>query len=215
MNIVQADFSCVGNVAKHCDNAKLCVAIDESKIFDVAPLFCDFWQDIVDIDSEIETYREALKIYEECLEDEWEECIEPIKPDDYDVKVNLIYGGSFEVCNNKVREHFGVKRIWVYYAYSRYLLINEFNDTPNGQVAKTNNFSIPKDAKEIRNFAEKYRNMGYDSYKMTLNFLCANRDVFEWFTSNACGSCKCGGDCNSQTKAKGFGFRGKIITKRI
>ena len=210
MNITQKDFECVGNVAKHCDLPKLCIAIDESKLFDIAELFCDFWQDIVNIDNEIEAYRIAYKEYEECKVD----CVEPEKPENYDLKVNLIYGGKYEVCNGKTKEHLGVKRIWVYYAYSRYLLINEFNDTPNGQVTKTNQFSLPKQVKEIQLFADKYRNMGFESFKKTSSFLCANKDIFINFESKDCGGCKCGGDCNNRTKVKGYGFKSRIITKR-
>lgn len=213
-NIInQSDFDCIGQVAKHCDLQKLCVAINEAQEFDLSELFCDFWNEILEINNELKAYEEAYKEYQECLELK-EECIEPERPENYEAKVNLICGGSFEVCNGKTGHHSGVKRILVYYAYSRYLPINEFNDTPNGQVAKTNQFSIPKPLKEIQGFADKYRNMGLESCKRTIKFLCANREVFPEFSSKDCGSCKCGNDCSGKTKVKGYGFRGSIISKR-
>lgn len=207
--ISQEDFDCIGQIAKHCDLPKLCIAINEAQDFDLAELFCDFWDSILEINEEVEDYKQALIDFESCDED----CVEPTIPENYDLKVNLICGGSYEGCNDKVKKHFGVKRILTYYAYSRYLIINEFNDTPNGQVSKTNNFSIPKPLKEIQNVADKYRNMGYESYKKTIGFLCVNREVFTDFNSKDCGTCKCGSDCDHSTKVKGYGIKGKIITK--
>lgn len=215
-NIInQSDFDCIGQVAKHCDLQKLCVAINEAQDFDLSELFCDFWNTILDINSEIKAYQQAYREYEDCLLDEdSEDCVEPEIPEYYDEKVNLICGGGFEVCNGKMERHKGVKRILVYYSYSRYLPINEFNDTPNGQVSKTNQFSIPKSLKEIQGFADKYRNMGLESYKRTIKFLCVNRDIFTNFNSKDCGGCNCGDDCSGKTKVKGYGFKGSIISKR-
>lgn len=208
----QSDFDCVGEVARHCDLSKLCIAINESEIFDIESLFCDFWSDVVSIWKEINEYQAAYANYVKCLEDEGE-CVEPLEPENYDLKLNLICGGSFEGCGNKVRNHLGVKRIWVYYAYSRYILINPMNDTPNGMVQKTNDFSIPTPLKEIERNADRYRTMGYDSFKKTLNFLCQNKDVFDY--EGECGGCGCGDDDCGRTKAKGYGMKGRIMRKRI
>ena len=214
------DFDCIGQVAKHCDNDKLCISISEAQEFDLSGLFCDFWQYILSVVQELKDYDALLLIYNNAVTacDSDQTCIDgltvPTEPDNYDLKVNLICGGEYAGCNEKIRTHKGVKRILVYYAYSRYLLINGFNDTPSGSVTKTNDFSIPKPLKEIQSFADKYRTMGYESFKKTVAFICNNKDVFTEFSGD-CGTCGCGGSCEKSTKAKGYGFRSSIITKNI
>lgn len=195
----KSDFNCVGNVAQHCELPKLCIAEDEAMIFDLGGLFCDFWNDI-------------LKYWKEV--DDYDADPESEKPDNYDLNKNLIYGGTFEGCNGNNSNHLGIKRILIYYSYARYLLINGFNDTPNGNVTKDNEFTIPKSIKEIELFADKYRTMGYESYKQTLNFICHNRDVYFNFNHKDCSKCGCGCEkCAGKTKAKGYGFKSSIIRK--
>lgn len=195
----KTDFNCVGDVAKHCDLPKLCIAEDEAIIFDLGGLFCDFLNEIKSIWKEV---------------DEYDADNELLIPENYEVKKSLIYGGNFVGCNNSTSTHLGVKRTLIYYAYSRYLLINGFNDTPNGSVTKQNEFSIPKPLKEVESFSDKYRNMGYESYKQTLNFLCHNRDVFVDFNHKDCVKCGCGCEsCSGRTKAKGFGLKTSIVRR--
>jgi hypothetical protein len=210
ISLEQSDFDCVGQIAIHCDLPKLCIAINESRDFDLSNLFCD-WSSIADIWEQVQEYQTALA---ECEADP--DCTTPpVEPDDYDTKLALICGGNYTTCSGKVKKHFGVKRLWVYYAYSRYLLINEFNDSPVGNKTKTNDFSLPKSLKEIELFADKYRTMGYDSYKQTEHFICANKTVFESFNLCDCKSCGCGDENCGFTKAKGYGIRGRNISKKI
>lgn len=208
--IDKTDFNCIGQVAKHCEQDKLCISISEAQEFDLEGLFCDFWQYILSVNLELDTYNNSVTA---CAGDL--ACIAALtKPTNYDLKTNLICGGDYNGCNDKIRSHKGVKRILVYYAYSRYLLINGFNDTPSGSVTKTNEFSMPKPLKEIQSFADKYRTMGYDSYKKTLSFICNNKDMFTEFNGD-CEYCGCGGNCKKATSAKGYGIRTSIISKGV
>lgn len=211
--IQQNDFECVGQVAIHCDNKKLCIAINEAEIFDLANLFCDVWPEIVEINTEVTNYQTALAEYEKCVNTGGEDCIIPVEPENYAEKNNLINGGSYIGCNGKTKKHYGIKRIWVYYAYARYVLVNNFNDTPNGNVSKTNDFSIPKPLKEIQSFADKYRTMGYDAFKMTLDFICHHQHLFEDVKCLPCNSCGCGCEACGGTKAKGYGSKFRNIEK--
>lgn len=180
------DFSCVGQLADHYDIPKLCIAITEAQDFDLGKLFCSFWIDVIDnMDNQNELW------------------------------INLLNGGSYLGCTGNKRRHHGIKRILVYYAYSRYILINGFNDTANGIVQKTNNFSMPTPIKELQAYCDKYRTMAYDSYKTTIDFLCINKDYFKGFHSKECKQCGCGNTCQSQTKAKGYGLKASIIKKRV
>jgi hypothetical protein len=184
--LTRTDFYGIGDIANHCDLNKLNIAINEAEDFDMDGLFCDFWQDIID---------------NWVSEDpNW---------------VNLIDGGEYEGCNG-TRKHAGIKRIWAYYAYSRYVILNGFNDTPSGLVSKTNQFSIPTPLKELQAYSDKYRNMGKLTYEKTLSYLCKNSSDFENFNTYDCKGCGCGGNCGkTKTNTKGFGLSSSIVTKRL
>lgn len=210
--IEQKDFECIGEVARHCDLSKLCIAIGEAKEFDMSELFCDFWTTILDIWDEIDLYQTALSEYNDCVDAGGVDCIVPVEPIDYDLKLNLICGGSFQSCNGKLRNHLGIKRIWVYYSYAKYVQVNQFDDTPNGLVNKTNDFTVQVQQPALNQVSDRYRSMGYESFKKTLNFICNNKVTFDF--EGECGGCGCGDDhCGRKTKAKGYGWKGSIISK--
>lgn len=210
--LIQSDYNCIGIVAQHCDNAKLCIAENEASQFDVSQLYCSNWIDILTIWQEVIDYRIALA---ECEADP--ECTTPPAiPLNYDLKVKLIDGGTYTGCNEKETTQQGVKKVLVYYSYGRYVELNGFNDTATGMVTKTNEYSIPKTLKELEAFANKYRNMGLISFENTIKFLCANKDVFTWFNSGDCKyecGCGCKDDCGG-TKARQYGLRSTNIVKR-
>ena len=179
--LLQSDFNCIGDVAKHCDLEKLCIAENEAIQFDLAQLFCDNWDEI---------YNTFVEVNE--------------GSDDVD-KINLINGGTYLGCGEKERKHDGIRGILTRYAYARYVTINGYSDTASGLKTKTNEFSMPVPLKELEQFADKYRNMGLILFKKTKNYMdCKD------------GNCGCGcsvGKCDG-TKAKGYGFKSKNITKR-
>lgn len=180
------DFIDIGDIANHCDLNKLSIAINEASEFDLDELFCGFWSDILD--------------NWDSEDENW---------------INLLNGGEYEGCNG-TRNHKGIKRIWAYYAYSRYIILNGFNDTPNGMVAKTNNFSIPTPLKELQAYADKYRNMGKLSFEKTQAYLCNAKEFFVNFNDYKCAPCGCVGECNkSKTNTKGYGLRSNIVKKKI
>lgn len=199
MNLTHLQYNCIGILAKHCDNSKLCTAENEASNFDLAELFCDFWVEIESIATEIETYDAAPEP-------------KPEQPENYTEKKSLLEGGTYLDCKEKQRPFEGIYKTLAYYSYSRYIILNGFSDTPNGLVQKTNEFSIPKSLKELELFADKYRNMGLISFERTVRYICQNSAIFDY--SNCpndkcgCGSDKCGG-----TKAKGYGLRSRNVTK--
>ena len=219
--IIQSDFDCIGVVAKHCDNAKLCIAISEAQDFDLSELLCGMWDYVLSVNASVVEYDLLYDAYliELAACEENPDCdtppVAPVEPLDYDLNKQLLCGGSFVGCNDRVFKFKGVKQILAYYAYSRYLILNGFNDTAVGSVRKTNEFSIPTPLKEVQSFADKYRTMGYESAKKLFPFICANKDVFVDLDEKHCGGCACGNGCNSATKAKGYGFKSSIIKKSI
>lgn len=184
ITLEQADFECVGQIAKHCDNDKLCIAIDEAKTFDLNPLLCEMYPSV---------------------NENWDS--------EDEIWTDLIDGSDYTDCKGRTKSHLGVKRVLIYYAYSRYLFLNGFNDTPNGSVRKTNNFSIPTPLAEVKTFADKYRDMGFEAFKGVKDFLCRNASDYEDFNSNNCSGCGCYGSECGGTKIKGYGFRGANVDK--
>lgn len=199
MNLLQYQYNCIGTVAKHCDNSKLCVAENEASNFDLAELFCDFWVEIEQINDEIIAYDNAQPQ-------------PPEPPVNYAEKKALLDGGNYTDCGGKLRPFEGVYKIMAYYSYARYVMLNGFNDTATGLVQKTNEFSIPIDQKALNNLSDKYRNMGLISFERTQRYICQNTSIFDYThcpkDKCGCGSDKCGG-----TKAKGYGFRSSNVNK--
>lgn len=198
MNLQPLQYNCLGIIAQHCDLSKLCIAETEASNFDLAELFCDFWVDIEAINTEIKAYDEAP-------------APKPDPPLNYTLKKALLEGGTYTDCNSKLRPFEGVYKILAYYSYSRYIILNGFSDSPNGLVQKTNEFSIPKPLKELEQFSAKYRNMGLTSFERTQKFICQNSGVFAYKHCPP-SDCGCGANCGT-TKAKGYGFKSKNVTK--
>ena len=184
------DFDCIGVVAKHCDLSKLCIGIDEGKNFDIIPLFCfDFVNDILanwNLDEENENFQKYK---------------------------DLIYGGTYEV-SGKTHFNMGFKKVWVYYSYARYLLLNQMNDTANGTVVKQNDWSVPTPLKDVTAFSNKYRDMGKEAYNSVIGYLCANKDSFPKFDCKNCKlSCGCSGNCECGNTKKITGLKFSTIKK--
>jgi len=170
-------------------------------------LFCGNWNEIL-TDWESVNYYDAQVLA--CNGDAT--CISGLtKPENYEIIKTLINGGSYtSICGNSVIRFEGLKRLLVYYSYSRYNLINSFNDTPNGAVSKSNDFSIPKSGKELEAFSEKYRNMGFSIFGKIKGYISyAGLYGYENDTDCNCGHSK----CKPATKNKGFGHSGRIIKK--
>lgn len=209
--LVQQDYNCIGQVAQHCDNEKLCIAENEALDFDLSKLYCSFWFDVLEIWEEVNAYILAVA---ECESDP--DCTTPpVEPIDYDLKYNLIFGGEYLNCNGKTRTHKGVKMVLIYYSYARYTMENQVSDTASGLVKKNNDFSTNVDYKELKDRSDKYRNFGLSTYDNTLHFLCANKSTFDWFDAKECGYCGCGSEKCSGTQSKGYGFKSSNIRKRI
>lgn len=183
ITLQNSDFLRIGNVAKHCNLEKLQISIDEAILFDLKPLLCDLFYDVRD------NWDNTSGI--------WYDLINPL---------------DFTGCNNKRKSHEGLKNVLIRYAYARYVIINEFNDTPNGGVSKTNNFSIPKQYNELKQISDRYRSMAYSIFKEIKLYICLNKDTYNTDVFD-CSDCECIDDCNSSTLNKGYGIKGSEITK--
>lgn len=185
ISLNRQDFHPFGQVAKHCNLEKLEIAINEAIQFDLKPLLCDLFFD-VDVNWDAE-------------DGIWHDIIQPL---------------NFEGCNGKPKSHQGLKIVLTYYAYARYVLINNFDDTPNGGVNKTNEWSIPKPYADLKTVSERYRNMGYDLWKEVEMYICLNYETYPDADFD-CKPCGCNGRCGSKTKIKGFGIQGRNVEKKL
>ncbi|CAM3233565.1 hypothetical protein [Empedobacter stercoris] len=163
-----SDFAVIGDIARHHDKGKLSIAVSEAE-FDLIDLFGQYGYVLID----------ALK----------DDSLSEFTVSNDPVLDNLLLtGGTYEVGEMKLR-HRGLKSLVMYFIYSRYILINSYNDTANGLVGKTNEFSIPTPLKEIKDISEHYRNLAKEVSKGVIEFLCYNKDKFD-FDNKSCSSCK-------------------------
>lgn len=163
-----SDFNTIGDIARHHDKGKLAIAVSEAE-FDLVDLFGQYAYLLID----------ALK---DENSQEFTVSNDPILDN------LLLTGGTYEIGEMKLR-HRGLKSLVMYFIYSRYILINSYNDTANGLVGKTNEFSIPTPLKEIKDISEHYRNLAKEVSKGVIEFLCYHKDKFD-FDNKACASCK-------------------------
>lgn len=182
--ITQQDFKGVGQVATHCDLPKLEIAIDEAILFDLEPLLCNLFG-LVD-----ENWREATGIYKD-----------------------IVAPKAYENCANYKTKHLGLRRVLVYFAYARYLLINPMDDTPNGAVTKQNDFSMPKPLKEIQAHSTRYKNMALTAFAKVEAYILQNKTDYPAYHTDSLLSCGCNGSCGKKLNTRGAGLRSKTIRK--
>jgi hypothetical protein len=198
--IKSTDFACTGMVTASCNLNKLCISIEDAYIFDIEPLLCTgFMTDVM------AKWTEILNL----------PTGDPI-PESLKKWYDLIFGSTYQNCNDKMNRHLGIKLMWVYYSYSNYIILNPFDDTPNGLKYKTNEWSSPVPIKDLNGLSISYKNKASEAYKSIKEFLCLNKDFFTTFDSCNChlycgciGSCSCG-----KSKKVNTGFRYKSIKKK-
>lgn len=181
ITLQQSDFTGVGNIAKHCNLDKLDIAINEAILFDLKPLLCDLFFEV---------------------DDNWE--------DTEGIWFDLIAPKEFTGCNDRKKSHQGLKNALIRYSYARYVILNPYDDTPNGGVTKSNDWSIPKPYNDLKQISDRYRSMAYEMWKEVEAYICLNKDVYDAEQFD-CKSCGCNGKCGSKTKSKGYGISGTNI----
>lgn len=184
MELLQKDFDCIGKVAKHCNLEKLNIAINEAIKFDAKELLCGLYYEV----------SENWKSEDE----KW---------------TDLINGSVYKGCNNKEVRHLGFKEVLTYYAYARYFIINNMDDTASGMVQKTNQFSMPIPLEKILSDSNRYRNMGAQLWKDVEAYICVNKELYPNASFENCSSCGCNGNCGDRINTRGFGVSGNNVSK--
>ena len=186
--ITEQDMRGIGQLAIHFDTDKFNIAQNHAKLHDLKPKLCDLYYVL-----EVEGGWESNDV----------------------IYQTIVNRQDYQNCNGNTVEHMGLKYVLAYFTYSRYLIINGFNDTPNGEVTKTNPFSIPKPIKDIELYANKYRDMALEAWEMVEAYICLHREDYPTFPTCNCSSCGCNGCCGKPTHHKGYGVKSRIITRRI
>lgn len=218
------DFKGVGMITASCDLSKLDIALNDAMIFDMEGLLCfDFvadilskWREINDLKAEAIRLSAALAATEITPEQYAADSaivaagLTALKP-----YSDLIDGSEYVGCGGKLQRQMGFKTVWIYYAYSTYVKINPFNDSPNGLVHKSNEFSMPVPLSELNTFSTGHRNRARIAFDSLSGYLCSNKNNFAKF--DACGcllDCGCSGSCSCGSVKKIRGFKFKSISKK-
>lgn len=194
------DFIDLGLVATNCNGQKLNISINEALDFDLCYTFekCHI---------EVKQLIKKVLLHNEESEQE--------APTEYEVK--LVNGNIFTE-NGKTFENLGLKRGLIYYAYSRYLLINEFNDSAVGQKTQNFQFSVPKTYQELKSMSDKYRNMAKAAMLSTYEWIALNRSEFPQLANCLdLDNCYCGNknkDSFCSVNTTGYQLKSRNIKKR-
>jgi len=157
--ICQEDFSCIAQVATHCDWDALCPFVRERQNLDLIGLLGNsFYLDV-------------------------------LNNKDDDAYSDLLCGSEYEGCDGSTKMHFGLKRALVHYSYGAYVYRHGFVDTPYNVVQKQIQDSIPVPTDELRKLRREHREMAFSFWEMTLDYLCKNKETFPLFNSCDCSSC--------------------------
>ena len=124
---------------------------------------------------------------------------------------DLLDGSKFQVeCNGETKTlvHFGLKRVLIHYSYAAYVFRKGFVDTPFSVVIKQSEDSVPVSQTDLKTLHNEHRTIAFNYWKMTLEYLCANKDTFTEFDEDLCEGCEsCKNDCecgkSSCLKCKG------------
>lgn len=187
ITIIHSDFEKIGIVAKHCNLQKLDIAVNEAIYFDLKPVLCGLFL---------------------VVSEKWDDVT------DEAVK-NIVLPKKYDGCGGKETEHQGLKKVLLYYAYARYILINNFDDTGSGAVQKTNDFSIPKPLKELQSVANQKKEMAIFLFNEVQAYICKNKEEYSEYDFSRCAPCGCGsGSCGSPQAVRPF-FKSRNLRKRL
>lgn len=194
------DFKGVGLVANNCNRDKLNIAVNEALDFDLCYEFrkCHI---------EVKKLIKKVLLYDSETEEN--------SPTEYEI--NLVNGNYFTE-NDKSFENLGLKRGLICYAYSRYLLLNEFNDSAVGQKTQNFQLSVPKSYQELKSMSDKYRNMAKVAMLSTYEYIAKNKNEFPQLVKCLnLSDCYCGRenyDTPCSINTTGYQLRSRNVKKK-
>lgn len=164
--ILQSDFDCIIDIANICSYEHLCPYIRECQSLELPKLLCD-------------------NLFIELLNDS-----------ENAIYTDLLCGSTFTDCSGKTKLHFGVKRMLMYLAYSKYILRGGYIDSGYGIVEKMGENFMTTPIAEKEKLSKHYRSIAFDYYENIKSYLCVNKDTFNL----DCFECEC--ECDNTNKYK-------------
>jgi len=159
--VIEEDFSCIAQIATHCDWDALCQFTRERQNIDILNLLGNaFYLDVL------------------------------TNKDDPDYQ-DLMCGSTYKDCDDNDVIHFGLKRVLVHFAYAAYIYRHGFVDTPYSVVQKQSQDSLPVSTTDLKTLRNENRLLADNYWKMTHNYLCQNQETFSIFNPCDCKDCDC------------------------
>lgn len=182
--ISQDDFSCVTQVARHCDWDQLSMYIREQQNLSLLPKIgaCLF--------DKLLRYCQGF-----CIEGETGSCSDK----ETDVLKHLFVGGRYQACDGEIKMHFGLKRSLIHWSYGAYIYRHGIIDTPFGAAQKISESSLPIKLEDLAKVNLEQRNNADFYFKLTKEYLCSVKDCPVLI---GCNICDCIKDCKCHTCCK-------------
>ncbi|TWP27086.1 hypothetical protein ETU09_08170 [Apibacter muscae] len=133
---------------------------------------------------------------------------------DNEIFHTLLFGGKYEVQSGGYKYHEGLKNVLAHYAYARYIMLNEYNDTPVGNMDFQSSFYSSKSSSSIKMQYDYYRNLAHALFKDVDTYLCFSKSIFPEYNSSECGPCLNNTEKNSSSVTP-YGIKSSVITKKI
>ena len=99
----------------------------------------------------------------------------------HDIWNDLVDGCAFTNKEGKILKHNGLKNIITYLVYAEYVIEASISDTFSGIVEKTRTDSQQVSRATLENLRNKNREIGFNYYKLTREFLEINKDIYTNF----------------------------------
>lgn len=108
----------------------------------------------------------------------YNDVINNYNPNNVDKYKELVEGSTFTDCNGNTQIHKGLQYYLAYMIYSKYILVSNVNDTFTGLVQKTRQDSENVSFGQLKNIEEKSRQIAFNYYDKTRQFIEVNKDIF-------------------------------------
>lgn len=160
-HITVNDIKQVGAIAQHYDTGKLNIAMNEAliELRSVYGVYMPYIQRSLD--------SETFDLAKDVIDSEA-------------LNTLLLSGGYHTTSTGKILIIDGIKKAISYIIYSRYVIINNTQDTANGLVRQQNDFSVPTPLKDVKSIAEFYANTGRQMCKDLIEVMKDRPDAFDF-----------------------------------
>ncbi|MDM1523855.1 hypothetical protein HX088_11315 [Empedobacter sp. 225-1] len=160
-HITVNDIKQVGAIAQHYDTGKLNIAMNEALI-ELRGVFGGY-----------------IPYIQRSLDSETFDLAKDVS-DAETLNTLLLSGGYHTTSTGQIMIIDGLKKAISYVIYSRYVIINNTQDTANGLVRQMNDFSTPTSLKDVKSIAEFYANTGRQMCKDIIEVMKDRHDAFEF-----------------------------------